>query len=220
MKSFFYLMSHQLSSFLWTSCIAWHACAGFVLRKTRIELQSYFKFYVIVSWLFPIGPAAFLYVDNAFGVTDGSWCWIVLGKSVYRFYLFWGPVLVIWLFDCICYGLVKRHLREVISFMEQSTSRRILAYVLAFILVISVPLTNRILQQFFEPQFPLVVLHAAFDPLLGFCNAVVYGWSKHVRQSCVRCLCKCCQKSSNIQSSDTTYDYSASLSEAEPVTIM
>jgi len=159
----------QLSSFLWTSCIAWHACGGFVLRKTKEQLESYFKYYVIISWVVPLIPTAvLLFYLNAFGLTDSSWCWIVKEQSNYRFYLFWGPVMCIWVFDCVCYALVKRKLREVISFMEQSASRRILAYVLAFILVTSVPLTNRILQEFFlhnlcySCSMPYLILSWAF----------------------------------------------------------
>jgi len=182
----------QMSSFFWTGCIAWHACCAFVFKMDKEQLSQNFKYYVIFCWIVPAIPVAILLFHlDAFGVTDSSWCWIVLDKASWRFYLFWGPVFVVWIFNCVCYYLVKKKFREVMSFLEQAASRRITAYILAFIVVISLPLTNRIVQQFIAPQFILVVLHAAFDPLLGFCNAIVYGWNKQLRQILGRKFCCC-----------------------------
>jgi len=50
-----------------------------------------------------------------------------------------------------------------------------------------------------QPNFILFVLHSAFDPLIGFCNAIVYGWNKQLRQALKN---RCCDVQS--VSTDTT----------------
>jgi len=78
----------------------------------------------------------------------------------------------------------------MLSFLEKSASRRILGYILIYILVAIPPLTNRITELFLpQPNFVLFVLHSAFDPLIGFCNAIVYGWNKQLRQSLINICC-------------------------------
>jgi len=130
---------------------------------------------------------------------DTSWCWLPQSYKALRMYFFWGPVFLIWIFNCLCYYAVRKKLREMLSFLEKSASRRILGYILIFILVSIPPLSNRIAEFFMKPNFILFCIHSAFDPLIGFCNAIVYGWNKQLRHALQTKLCGNNNETSNLR---------------------
>jgi len=159
---------------------------------------------MFVAWVVPLVPLTILLSLGAIG-RDTAWCWIPQDDKNWRIYCFWGPVALIWVFNCCCYYIVRKKLQEMLSFMEKAASRRILGYIFIFIIVSIPPLTNRIVEMVGPPQFVLFVCHSAFDPLIGFCNAVVYGWNKQLRNSLEKACCKKNQEYSVLSSSSHNY---------------
>jgi len=154
----------QLSSFLWTSCIAFHAYSAYVKKRSITELEFLMKWYYVVCWILPAFPTMILYSVKAFGLSYGCWCWILERHSYLRLILFWGPVVILWVFNCICYYLVNRAVKEVMSFIETNAQRRMLGYVGVFLVIGVIPIVNRLLLQFhMKPNFIFGIVSRCFN---------------------------------------------------------
>jgi len=165
----------QLSSFLWTMCIAYHAYSVCVLAKPENVVYSSFKYYFFIGFVLPSVPIAILYSQEKFDISDHTWCWIKCANDTLRLFMFYLPLVVIYLINLICYIVVQRKMSSVgilPKFITPMTS-----YLIVFLIVAIFPLLNRLLGLIGTCIVPLYYLQAIFDPLLGFLNSLVYGYA-------------------------------------------
>jgi len=180
----------QLSSYMWTSCLAWHAFSAWVRQLSPNELAALFKWYCLISWGIPSIPAAVSFALHQFGIS-GGWCWVKSEQPLLGFLIFYLPSIFIWVFNIACYGFVIHQVSTTLSFMEHAALMRIGAYIAAFLITSGVPMIDRFLHIFNIHLFPLLVLHAFFDPLLGICDCLVYGLNRANRAELKKCCLTC-----------------------------
>jgi len=173
----------ELSSILWSSCIAFHAYQAICRKKRGETLQTYIKFYCGVCYIVPgvLAVIPFL-LDGAYGFA-GVWCWITVEYRFVRFALYYMILLFLWVFNVIAYLFILKDMKKYMSFIIVSAHRRISMFILLFILCSMPGLVNRLLNIIYpnNPVFWLYVLQALVSPLQGLGNSFVYGNSKSLQ---------------------------------------
>jgi len=185
-----FLQFSLLSSVLWTGCIAFLLYRVFTRRV--FEVRHYEKYFHLICW----GSAAATTVIGAVCKCYGEaelWCWITLDHGIFRFILFYLPLVAVLTFNCVMFVLISRALsrpgeRPVVDPSKGTTgSHRLqtkLRWFLIVFVVVWVPgLVDRA-QQFLlgKPWFWLACIQAATTPLQGFLNSIVYGLHSEVRR--------------------------------------
>jgi len=158
-----------LCSFFWTACFSHRL----YLSTTRANIHKHLNLiYHTVSWV----PALVVSLITIPMIADtGYWCWISDQYSVWRFVFFFGPLWIIMVFNATIYVQVLRTTRN----QRQSLWPKLTWYLVIFILCNSFSTANRI-QNVVNPNNPiewLLTLQAIFDPLQGFLNCLVYGFT-------------------------------------------
>jgi len=182
-----------LSSFFWTSCIAFHAYGSLFRKKHEQTLRSYVKYYFFICFILPATPLVVGYTTNIFNDT-GAWCWIKNDKNIERFAFYYIPLILLWLFNLGIYILLSRKDSLSYQYLINQGRKRLRLYLLVLILCKLPALINRILDIFIHDSFfvPLLI-QAIFDSLFGFFDSLVYGVTK-ARMDIVReKLCCCCR---------------------------
>jgi len=193
----------EVSSFLWSGCIAFHSYQ-LVCRKTNIEvLIGYLKYYLLLCYVLPVLISLIPFGFGAYGNAGHSsssqiWCWIT-GDFPYgpylRFSLFYGPILIVYLYILICYILIRREIYKLKQFISENalknvSGERITLYLLIFAISKFPGLINRFQNIISDnPIFVLFLLQAIFNPLQGFANSIVYGMRKALRNEIRRQFC-------------------------------
>lgn len=168
-----------LSSFLWTSTLAFHAFNILCRKKHEETLHDYLKYYILICTGVPIVPLVICLLTESFGQTeDAVWCWIEAEEGELRFGVYYVPLVVLWMFNVIMYVLLSRERRSSLSYeyIIKAGKRRLRLYILVFILCKLPSLVNRLANAIHPEKnfFILFLIQAIFDSLFGFFEALVY----------------------------------------------
>jgi len=168
-----------LATFFWTACFGFNIFVVLVLNRSHVE--TYELSYHLICW----GLAGSLLAINIALQSFGEvvvWCWITQEHEVLRLTTFYLPLIFVFIFNAVCYSMIKRALRG--DLREKDVSRRLTQYLLAFFFIRVWSVVNR-LQNYIDPdhpQFSLYFLHALGSSFQGGVHAVVYGLNQRVRQ--------------------------------------
>jgi len=168
-----------LSSFFWTSCLAFHAFNILCRKKNEEALKAFFKYYFIICYLLPAITVAICIFNESFGQTeDEVWCWITHERQDMRFAVYYIPLVVLWVFNVSIYILLSHEKYSSLSYgyLIKEGKRRLRLYILVFVITKFPALINRLCNLFLSDRklFILFLLQAIFDSLFGFFEALVY----------------------------------------------
>lgn len=179
----------ELSSVLWTSCIATYLIIS-VSKHRVLSDKTVMTIMILIAWGVPASFTAYLLARDAFRLA-GLWCWISSDFVQYRVSLFYAYVMFSFPYNCIVIAILIRRViasrwaSESIANIQSKASTRVskrllgrcLLILLGFVVVWIVPLVNR-LMRYANPTFQndvIDVLQALLNPLQGFCNFMAYG---------------------------------------------
>jgi len=168
-----------ISSFLWISCLAFHAFNVLCRKKHEEALRAYFKYYFLVCYLIPAITIVACIISESFGETEDSvWCWVTQDHQDMRFAVYYIPLVVLWVFNVTIYVLLSKESQSSLSYgyIMKEGKKRLRLYILVFVVAKAPALINRLCNVFFSDRkmFALFLLQALFDSLFGFFEALVY----------------------------------------------
>ncbi|OQR95026.1 hypothetical protein ACHHYP_00504 [Achlya hypogyna] len=188
-----------LSSYLWTSCFAFHLYQ--ILVKTNKTPEMYEWRYILLSWGIPLIIVAMFAIQHLCGfVLIGfgglPWCWIrswsanewALDGYVLQMLFFYAPLMVALCFNVTVFVFVANKLGRTTvmsSGMEDKIRRRMMAYTAVFLATFAWGALGRTFQVIspghaISPAF--LSLTAFFSPLQGALNCLTYGLNKLLRE--------------------------------------
>lgn len=181
---------------LWTCCMATHCALCVISQKPIISLSGNFRYYHIVSWGLPLVFACVPFLLQAVTPSLGNayssavvWCWISKNYSIWRIYLFYGPIWIMFLYNLGCYAFVGYKIRQLSKEIGSKSKHSIrtrrhasrfviktAVYMAAFFINWVSSTTNRV-QNLVDPANPifiLALLQTSTIALQGFMNAIIY----------------------------------------------
>jgi len=179
------LQFFEVVVFLWNSVIA------YTIYDNRNNLSNKwnikFRLLFCLSWGWAAISTFVDYQLNAFGETDGGWCWVSQISPYWKWLRisYYAPCVFSYFYIIITYSLLHKHIKSMnekdIPLTEKKANnklrRKFVLFVMAFILANTDPIINRF-HDIIDPNNPVVwllKLHAFLFPAQGFFNALVYG---------------------------------------------
>lgn len=192
----------EMASFIWSLIIACYLYTSAVKNWPNSKTKSLLPLFLVLGFAIPLIPVIVIQVEKAIGNStngpDITWCWIRGEYPAFRLGFYYGPMALIWIINVILYILIVRKAFDADSSAFSKVVMRLSLFVLAAVIANFPALINRI-QNVISPRHPvfaLFLLHAIFNPLQGFCNAIVYSSSAPLRSAYVQLfrkfLCFCC----------------------------
>lgn len=201
----FMLQFFYLASYVWTSCFAFHL---FQLIWRKNTTEKYERYYHLLGWGVPLlidlyFLARTLFGQPSMGNTERPWCWISsktettawsLSGSLEQLVFFYLPLIVLFTYNMGIYAFLFNRVGRVLSpTMQNKVIKRLLSYLLVFVLCAIWGLINRIWQMSVashQPPHAMEGLESFFSPLQGFMNALVYGLNDQLRARYVNLCCR------------------------------
>ncbi|XP_071511766.1 cyclic AMP receptor-like protein A [Diadema antillarum] len=178
---------------LWVSCITFNL---YLIIIWMMNTEKKEIIYHIVTWGISLLMACLPLIGDRYGPA-GAWCWIKDEYPVWRFFMWYGPLVLLIVLMFVTYTYITYKLRHRIRSWqgtyepEIERSRQLIreeikplrAYPFIYLVLSIFPLINRIQNAVSpnNPIFALYLLHAMSDPLVGFVNAIVYGMDPETR---------------------------------------
>jgi len=202
--------SDQLCDFQawWTSFFDW-AIAGWIVimafnlhqtvvrnKRDTTHLEKYYHMVVwIAATLFATLP--FLGGTQVYGQA-GAWCWIVNDQQAWRFTMWYGPLIIMFVYVLTMYIWIIRTLyaQKSSEFYQREaeeeirtkwqTSLRLSRYPLIFIILWIFPIINRIQNWIADDDgvFFLVLMHALCTSIQGTINSITYCIDERILYHC------------------------------------
>jgi hypothetical protein len=175
----------SLCNILWISAMSYHLHHWVALRKNEDKINKKMKQTASASICGSFLISILLLASGVYGRAT-LWCWIKEEYQWVRFVFFYGILVVAWVY-------VIYILREVgsavsggprLSFRKSARlalagtgiQHKIQQYIFVFVFTWFFGLLNRSVEAAVgHPVFATSLLHAAFVPLQGFLNSLVYG---------------------------------------------
>merc|ERR1740117_1185625 len=178
----------ELASVLWASSIAFTMHQAFLRKNPSFsssEVGRYTKRYHAVIWSFSLLFTLLPLTTDSFGDT-GGWCWIKNATDMdhaWRYIVFYVWVWLAWGYSCYVYCNVRSAMQDAqegadaaATRAQRAVMRRILFYPLVLVVAWAPASINRAYELFTDDSVMfLTILHAVFQGLYGFLNALVYG---------------------------------------------
>lgn len=203
----FILQSTQIAMFCWITIIAINLYLVVVLtHDTRKYEYFYHAAVIVISVLFSCIPFA----SQSYGAA-GVWCWIVRPAQGLRWGLFFIPLILMIVGVLILYGFIIRHVRAIgedAGHGEVHTKKllsKLWVYPIAFAVCYFLPIINRIYDvTAWSDSFVLYFFAAFSSSVLGFVNAVIYGFDADMRKLWRKYLASkgCCLSWTNVDGDD------------------
>jgi len=178
------LETFEISSFLWSSCIAYSCWKN---RQNFDEWDINYPIFCGICFGIPVGTTILDLSLQLYGRTKGGWCWILERPAYvpYRF-LYYGICLFSLVFILIVYISLAIFVSRVINQEDTSLSmrrsllilrRKFFLFVIAYFISQVPSAINRIQDAVNpgHPWIPLYYIQAATQPSGGLWNALVYG---------------------------------------------
>ena len=172
-----------LAGVMWTGIIAlllWSACRNSVIYQ--INFGWGITGVVLFSTLTSVLPFTWnLNAINLVYVPAGAWCWFPAKSLEEKFGLLYVPLSLIVVMVSTAYCYIRTHTRRnLVDANSFFPKLRYYPLILCFCLI---PLAiNRLLEGFITPPIELKLWAALSHRLLGFFNALVYGYTNEVRR--------------------------------------
>ena len=172
----------QLSSLFWSIAIAYVLYQGF-LQQNEIKEHQYkqiLKYNIIISLSLTILPL----FTNSYGDT-GGFCWINNENSIDHFlrFLTYYLILIVGIsFNVYVYYKINEKLQILFtdaseeSILIVNTLKRLRLYPLVLIIGSFFGSINAVYEIVAEPSYILKILEVFTNGLMGFLNAIVYGF--------------------------------------------
>ncbi len=164
----------HMAAWGWSCCFAFSLYRHVLYRSSNEELQAYEPIYHALCWSAAASTTVVVFASDV--ITDlGPWCWINQRYNYLRFIIFYGPLIAAMLFSCVAFVLIRKGFAP--AKLGSAVQRRITYYLPVFVLSMVWGLANRV-QNWAAPNhpvYPLMLLHAIFNPLQGFLNVLVFG---------------------------------------------
>jgi len=192
----------------WTSFFDW-AIAGWIVimafnlhqtvvrnKRDTTHLEKYYHMVVwIAATLFATLP--FLGGTQVYGQA-GAWCWIVNDQQAWRFTMWYGPLIIMFVYVLTMYIWIIRTLyaQKSSEFYQREaeeeirtkwqTSLRLSRYPLIFIILWIFPIINRIQNWIADDDgvFFLVLMHALCTSIQGTINSITYCIDERILYHC------------------------------------
>lgn len=166
------------ASFLWTLAISVSLLFAFYSNKfEQFELSQNLRYYNAICWGIPFVFVAITAVTGKY-TNAGIWCFID-SNSLIRL-LYYVPLLIVFIINSGVFIAVRLKLARHKHAIESRMNALVSFYLIAF-LISQLPAVINGFQHFVvspQPVFALTVMIAAFQPLQGFLNGVIYGFSE------------------------------------------
>ena len=179
---FFYM-----ASCFWTAAIAFHLRRVICQSSYAYDNINHEPYFHLVCWGVPAAVGATAYGLNQYNQDGAMWCWIRAHDNL-PFYFFYLPVAGILLYNVFMYVFLIRRIQVDFHFMADKAQRRLLFYVLVFILCMWAGVAYRICQAMGYYVRWLQIADSFLSPLQGFCNALVYSMNKTLRMNVWACF--------------------------------
>ncbi|KAF0719580.1 Aste57867_930 [Aphanomyces stellatus] len=190
-----------LSSYLWTTCFAFHLYQ--ILWKQNKTPEMYEWRYVLLAWGLPSWILLAFLIQQACGFSligfgGLPWCWIRSWSDgawsadgfTLQMLFFYVPVLVAALINLSIFVFIASKLGSTNAVMstnlEDKVRWRMMAYIGIFLLTSiwgALGRTFQVISPGHELSPVFLTLTAFFSPLQGFLNCLTYGLNKMVRPS-------------------------------------
>jgi len=191
----------QISSFAWVTVIAINL---YIVTTRSWDTSKQEKFLHIGVWLFALICTAVPFANPGSYGPSGLWCWITKGSGqVYRWAVFYIPLILMTLIVCVVYILIIRMLlsrtKEASEGAKNKVNKlasRLLAYPIIFVLCWIWALINRVYDATATyDSFFLYFMHSLSTPSFGLLNAVAYGYDPELRKLWLDCFYRhgCCK---------------------------
>jgi hypothetical protein len=190
----------ELSSLLWTTAIAVTLYMSVFLRLTADEVKSSVKWYYVACYGIPVVMALIPFTFNGYGPA-GAWCWIKERYMAMRFIAFYIPLVLAIAFNAVVYTMVVRLIkRTYTSGADQAsakqidnTTRKLRLYPFILVIVWLPSLINRIVELSVGREvYGFFLAQKVFSSSQGMLNAIVYGFSRGVREALAQSLNEMC----------------------------
>jgi len=190
----------SLSSVLWTTAIAATLYMSVFLRLTADEVKSSVKWYYVACYGIPLIVAIIPFTFNGYGPA-GAWCWIkdkYLAMRIVGFYL---PLILAIIFNAVVYTRVVRLINrtyktgadQASAKQIDNTTRKLRVYPFILVIVWLPAMINRTYElSTGEQSYTLFLLQQIFSSSQGMFNALVYGFSRGVREALGQSLHEMC----------------------------
>jgi len=184
----FLLQFSQIAIFGWITVIAVNLYFVVVQSRNTAPYEVYYHASVwVVAILFTLIPLA----DSVYGPA-GVWCWMKREFQGYRWGVFYVPLFIMMVVVVVLYALIQRAVKSRFEEAGVSPSQaasaeglmlRLRIYPIVFVACYIFPTINRIYDVTAPTDsFGLYLIAAATAGLLGFINAVVYGFDVDMRR--------------------------------------
>jgi hypothetical protein len=164
-----------LSSILWTAAISHALYTVAVTLEPDVFLME--RRYVVLTYGFPIIALFLPLVRNEYGPAEG-WCWISsegVSATVMRFLCFYIPLVIVIVFNIYEY---RKIIRELEGEDPENVSKRLKFYPWILIFTQLALTLHRLIHLFFGITWmPLAITGVLTTTLMGFSNAVLYGFN-------------------------------------------
>jgi hypothetical protein len=194
----FLLQYSSLSSILWTAIMSFSLYQAVIKLNTNIE--SYEKKYLILGFAAPVLVSVLPEISSAYGYSQG-WCWITNDgfNVLYRIFCFYLVLVVVFVYNCGVYWVVWKKIREEvlgnvvddeINKINRDMITRLKMYPVVLFVSYAGVSTKRIFELFWPKHLEVWLVMAAgiSMSLIGFLDALVYGFSREVRKNIFICL--------------------------------
>jgi hypothetical protein len=176
---------------VWTAFIA--VSLYYIIAKNKVFPEKYWKQSFAVTIVLSLIEAVVPIITKSYGTVAG-WCWITqtsdLDAGFYeRYIMFYLPVWVLIFLIIGLYVFVIKSLKD--TYQDEKTIKSLnkkLTYYPMILIICFLPYTIKGLLELirvkfvFDHQVPLTMFAGIFRSLIGFLNAIVYGYTKKVKE--------------------------------------
>ncbi|KAG9395189.1 Slime mold cyclic AMP receptor [Carpediemonas membranifera] len=190
----FWMQLFELASILSTGAVSLYLLASIIFRVRGKALSVINGVGIFTAWVVPVVLALLLLPLRGYG-PSGPWCWVeVYGLKFLFFYNFLFLVVVVNVLIYLAVFLYLTLLGRKVSRKNRHTfrfARSLLAYLLVFFMVWTMPVVYRLLSLFMDVSTPLLVIPVtALNPCGGLFNGIIYGYFARVHQTWYRWFCR------------------------------
>lgn len=201
-----------LSSIIWSSIIAYSMYAVIVLEN--INIRKYRFYFVIAAYLVPMILTLLPLSTNSVGPAEG-WCWFKNDEYEYiwRIGSFYALLIIAISFNCFCYYKVIKDVNDDLDMLKESSHevstkssflKRLNYYPVVLIICYLPVLVKRLYELSTDSSiYWLTLLSAITTSTIGFFNAIVYGFTEHVKETI---FSTCRKRRSSVVDSFQLYD--------------
>jgi Slime mold cyclic AMP receptor len=170
---------------VWAFIIGLHLYLSTLGRKT----EGFMKRYLISTWTISLSFGLAPSIGGSYGNNFG-WCWVESKSLIYEYILFYIPLWLVITANCYFYIQIISKTKKSIQNIEDSKDIRDSLSKLKYYPLVSlccyIPITiNRILENFYDPNFYFTILGIMSVCSQGLLNSIVYGLNRRTKRALI-----------------------------------